>query len=97
MSDAFNSIKKGLEQAIDHSKGKPVRAIIHEFTPTDVKAIRKKVNMSQPEFAAALGISVATLRHWERGDRKPHGAALALLNAVDRNPQAVIQALTQAA
>ncbi len=47
MSDVFNSIKKGLEEAIDHSKGKPVKAIIHEFTPTDVKAVRKKVKMSQ--------------------------------------------------
>ena len=97
MNSPLDSIKQGLTEAIDHAKGKSVKAIIHEFSPTDVKAIRAKVNMSQSEFASALGISVATLRHWERGDRKPHGAALALLNAVDRKPNAVIQALTNAA
>ena len=97
MSKEFESIKKGLEQAIDHAKGKPVKAIIHEFGPLDVKEIRAQVDMSQSEFASALGISVATLRHWERGDRKPHGPALALLNAVKRKPKAVISALTEAA
>jgi putative transcriptional regulator len=36
---------------------------------------------------------VATLRHWERGDRRPQGAALVLLNLIDREPQAVMRAL----
>ena len=44
----------------------------------DVKAIREKVGMKQTEFAASFGISLGTLRHWERGDRKPRGPALAL-------------------
>ncbi|MDP1535173.1 MAG: helix-turn-helix domain-containing protein [Rubrivivax sp.] len=29
--------------------------------------------MTQEQFAARFGFSVATLRHWERGDRSPHG------------------------
>jgi putative transcriptional regulator len=36
---------------------------------------------------------VATLRHWERGDRAPSGASLVLLNVIDRNPRAVLEAL----
>ena len=63
--------------------------------PIDVKAIREKVGMTQTEFAASFGISLGTLRHWERGDRKPHGPALALLNVVAKEPKAVLRALTQ--
>ncbi len=94
MSEAFNSIKQGLTEAIDYTKGKPNKAIVHEFTPVDVKAIRKKVAMSQAEFASAFGISLGTLRHWERGDRKPHGPALVLLNVVAKEPEAVLRALS---
>lgn len=40
--------------------------------------IRAKVGMSQSEFALAFGISVSTLRHWKRGNRRPQGPALVL-------------------
>jgi hypothetical protein len=33
------------------------------------------------------------MRQPERGDRSPNGAALALLNVMDRNPRGVMQAL----
>jgi len=33
------------------------------------------------------------LRHWEQGDRKPKGPALVLLNVVEKNPEAVLEAL----
>jgi len=93
MSDAFDSIKKGLDEALAFSKGKKSKAIVHEFLPVDVKNIRAKIGMSQSEFASAFGISVSTLRHWERGDRTPHGPALVLLNVVAKEPKAVLRAL----
>lgn len=93
MANAYSSIKQALEEAIEFSDGKPGKAVIHEFTPLDVKAVRAKVGMSQSEFASAFGISVSTLRHWERGDRSPHGPALVLLNVVAKDPQAVFNAL----
>ena len=93
MSELFNSIKKDLEEAVAFSEGKCPKAIVHEFSPIDVKNVRKKMGMSQNEFASAFGISVSTLRHWERGDRVPHGPALVLLNVVEKEPQAVLKAL----
>ena len=51
--------------------------------------------MSQPEFAATFGISLGTLRHWERGDRDPQGPALVLLNVIKNNPKAVLKALDE--
>jgi len=94
MSKAFDSIKQGLEEALDFSKGKKAKAIVHEFSPVDVKNIRNKVGMSQNEFASSFGISVSTLRHWERGDRSPQGPALVLLNVVAKEPDAVLKALS---
>jgi len=94
MNNAFNSIKQGLDEALEFSKGKKGKAVVHEFSPVDVKNIRANVGMSQNEFASAFGISVSTLRHWERGDRMPHGPALVLLNVVAKEPKAVLKALS---
>ena len=59
----------------------------------DVASVRARLGLTQDQFAARFGFSVATLRHWERGDRRPQGAALVLLNLIDREPQAVMRAL----
>lgn len=93
MSEFLKSIKQGLKEAVDYSDGKCPQAVVHEYSSVDVKSIRSKMGMSQTEFASAFGISVSTLRHWERGDRVPHGPALVLLNVVEREPQAVLKAL----
>ena len=93
MSKAFESIRKGLEEAVEFSRGKQAKAVVHDFTAVDVKRIRAQVGMTQSEFASAFGISVSTLRHWERGDRSPQGPALVLLNVVAKEPQAVLRAL----
>lgn len=94
MNTAFESIKQGLTEAIDFAQGKTSKAVIHEFSPIDVKAVREKIGMSQSEFASAFGISLGTLRHWERGDRKPRGPALVLLNVVAKEPRLVFKALS---
>jgi putative transcriptional regulator len=93
MNEAFDSIKKGLEQAIQHASGKGRVARVHRPVPVSVQKVRKTTGMTQPEFAATFGISVGTLRHWERGDREPRGAALVLLNVIQHNPKAVLEAL----
>lgn len=93
MGNAFSSIKQGLSEAIDYSEGKIKKATVHKFSPLNVKEVRAKVGMSQSEFASAFGISVSTLRHWERGDRTPHGPALVLLNVVAKEPEVVLRAL----
>ena len=56
---------------------------------TDVKRIRATYRLSQGQFAALLGISVATLRNWEQGRRKPKGAARVLLQVAAKHPETV--------
>jgi putative transcriptional regulator len=94
MAKASESITRGLQEAINHNRGKKVAARTHRPAEVDVAAIRHQLGLSQMEFASKFCISVATLRHWERGDRKPHGPALALLNVVAKEPQAVLRALS---
>ncbi len=59
----------------------------------DVRALRKSYGLTQPKFAALMGISVATLRNWEQGRRRPEGSARILLLVVARNPEAVLMAV----
>ena len=96
MARAFDSIKQGLNEAIAHAKSKGRKAEgIKLYKPhaVDVSSLRERLSLTQEQFAARVGFSVATLRHWERGDRSPSGASLVLLNVIDRNPAAVLQAL----
>ena len=93
MTSAFDSIAQGLQEAIDLNKGKDVAAKTHRLEPIDVGELRRKLGLTQMEFGSKFCISVSTLRHWERGDRTPHGPALALLNVVAKEPKAVMRAL----
>ena len=63
----------------------------------DVVALRRFVGLSQRGFAAALGISVHTLRNWEQGRRYPEGPALALLRIAARHPKIVRENASSAA
>lgn len=96
MTRAFDSIKQGLNEAVAHakSKGRKTDEIkLYQPQAVDVSSLRERLSLTQEQFAARFGFSVATLRHWERGDREPSGASLVLLNVINRNPAAVLQAL----
>jgi putative transcriptional regulator len=64
--------------------------------PDEIKALRRRLRVTQREFAGWFGFSVATLRHWERGNRHPTGAALVLLSVIRENPRVVLQAVRKA-
>ena len=96
MTRAFDSIKQGLNEAIAHATSKGSKTVgmkVYHPQAVDVSSLRERLSLTQEQFAARFGFSVATLRHWERGDRSPSGASLVLLNVIDRNPAAVLQAL----
>lgn len=94
MNNAFTEIMAGLDDAIAHAKGEPSNVVEHKPTLIDVKIIRQKTGMSQQKFCTTFGISLGTLRHWEQGLRVPRGAARVLLQVMDKNPAAVIQAIS---
>ena len=96
MTKAFASIKQGLQQAIRHRKGERVAGLRVNVAPeVDVKSIRERTGLTQEQFAATFAISLGALRHWERGDRKPRGTALVLLNVIAKEPRAVLRTVVR--
>ncbi|HSI57581.1 MAG TPA: helix-turn-helix domain-containing protein [Ideonella sp.] len=91
---AFESIRQGLGEAIAHAKGDVQGVRVFSPEAVDVASVRGRLGLSQSQFAARFGFSVSTLRHWERGDRRPQGPALVLLNLIARDPQGVMRALS---
>lgn len=89
----FESIKQGLTEAIEHAAGRESEAVVHFPHTPDVKSIREQVGMTQTAFATTFGVSLSTLRRWERGERTPQGPARMLLHLVAREPQAILRAL----
>ena len=95
MNELFESIKQGLREAVDFAEGNTNRAQVFKAAAIDVKITRSAVGMTQEEFAATFGISLGTLRHWERGDRLPRGPALVLLNLIQKDPATILKVLAQ--
>jgi putative transcriptional regulator len=94
MGKAFDSIRRGLVEATEHAKGRQAGVKVYQPAKVDVAAVRARLGFTQAQFASRFGVSVATLRHWERGDRSPQGPALVLLNLIDRDPKGVLRALS---
>ena len=70
---------------------KPAR--VYKYDPASIQKVRRKLKLSQVEFARLIGVPAGTLRNWEQGLRKPHGPALALLRVAEKHPEAVADAL----
>lgn len=58
--------------------------------------MRRRLRLTQRQFAGWFGFPAATLRHWERGNRNPTGAALVLLCVIRENPREVLKAVRKA-
>jgi putative transcriptional regulator len=68
-------------------KGKTVRSKIN------VVAVRKKLGMTQKEFAKQYYIKLQTLRNWEQEKRNPDSTVLAYLTCIASRPKEILQIL----
>ena len=94
MSTTGERIIKSAEEALAFAKGRNAPGTKTHIPPEiDVRRIRRKVSMSQGEFAAHFGVSVRTVQDWEQGRRVPSGASRSFLTVIDREPEAVHRAL----
>jgi len=89
----FKDLLVSIDQARKIHRGKLKPCRILKFNPIAVTNIRKRLHVSQAEFAYMIGISIDTLQNWEQGRRRPEGPALALLKIAESNPETVIKAL----
>lgn len=92
---AFDSVSKGLEEALTFSKGQTGEAIVHQIDlpDVDVAEIRSKTGLSQAQFAKSIGVAKGTLLNWEHGRRRPTGPAQVLLALISKKPSVVQELL----
>ena len=95
MSEAYQSVRRGLEEALAYAEGRRDGAVTHEVRvpEPDVAAIRARSGLSQTAFARSIGVAVGTLRGWEQGRRRPEGPARVLLALIEKRPTLVQDAL----
>jgi len=94
MSKAGESVLRGAREALAYARGETeVGFIAHVPRRIDVRAVRRRIGLSQARFAARFGFSLDALRNWEQGRRQPDVAARAFLTVIDREPDAVLRAL----
>jgi putative transcriptional regulator len=88
-----------LKEAVAWAGGEdiPVRVTTVRVPTTDVRALRRRLGLSQSEFAARFGFQAATLKNWEQGRTRPDGPARVFLAVIARHPKAVEDALQKAA
>jgi putative transcriptional regulator len=92
---AYTSIMQGLNEALDHAKGKETGAIVRtvKVPAVDVAAIRASTGLSQSAFARSIGVAKGTLLNWEQGRRHPTGPAQVLLAMIAKKPSLVSELL----
>lgn len=95
MSKAGERIIRSARQALAFAEGKADKSKYRVRVPDEinVRAIRRKVGMTQDDFARHFGVSKRTVQDWEQKHRSPSGAARAFLTVIDREPEAVRRAL----
>jgi putative transcriptional regulator len=96
---AYDRIAEGLREAVAFMKGEAdlSKYRVHIPKEIDTASIRKKLKLTQQQFAARYHIPVATLRDWEQGRRVPDAPARALIAAIREEPDAVRRALKRSA
>ena len=94
----FEKIMQGMEEVRRWARGEEVPGLrVHPAPHEDVAAIRKQTGLSQTAFAKQISVSVATLRNWEQGRRRPDGPARVLLALLAKDPDIVRRTLAEAA
>lgn len=90
----YEDVVAGLNEAIEYKKGnvqlrtKDIKIIsLPTMKSSEIKAIRKSLNMTQFMFASVVGVSVKTVAAWESGKSTPSGAARRMLTLLQADPE----------
>ncbi len=89
MTKFGNELLESLSDALAHAEGRPSGVHTTAFEVPDVRAIRRKLRMSQQAFSDAYRIPLPTLKNWEQGRRHPDAPAAAYLLAISRRPEEI--------
>ena len=86
-----------MSEALAHVRGETVLScrIIDDPAAKHILALRRRMKLSRQKFADRFGLDVRALQDWEQGRRVPDRAARVLLTVIDRDPEAVMRALSE--
>jgi DNA-binding transcriptional regulator YiaG len=59
----------------------------------DVRKLRERLGLTQEQFSLRFGLELDAVRNWEYGRREPDAAARSYLAVIDKDPEAVQEAL----
>jgi putative transcriptional regulator len=94
---AFDKIAAGLNEALEIARGDAKPARLHVPAEVNVREIRKKLNLSQDDFAAEFGFTINQIRDWEQGRTRPLGGLRAYLMLISSDPKVVSKLLRNSA
>jgi len=95
MTKHGEALIESLGDALAHARGDASGVRLHTLEMPDVRAIRRKLDMSQQVFAQTYRIPLPTLKNWEQGRRHPDAPAAAYLLAISRLPAELRAVLAQ--
>jgi putative transcriptional regulator len=83
-----SSAAKGASEVLAFLEGRPngTRVTTVELAAGSVRAIRRRLKLSQAGFAREFGFTPATVRNWEQGRNQPDKAARILLAVIRSHP-----------
>lgn len=90
---AFDKIAAGLTDAIAIARGEAKPARLYVPAEIDVRSLRKKLGLSQEDFAAHFGFTLNQIRNWEQERSRPIGGERAYLMMIEANPSGVLDIL----
>lgn len=95
MRHAGQRIIASVKDAIDFANGvdNGCRLTTIHVPQVDARSVRRKLKLSQSQFAQRFGLPTATIQNWEQGRTKPDTPARLLLAVIDRNPEIVEEVL----
>jgi putative transcriptional regulator len=91
MSTFGEDLIRSLNEALAHTKGEGP-AVVH--APVTPREVRKQAKLTQAQMAPLMGMSLSGYRKWEQGTRRISGPAAALLRVIQKEPEAVMRALS---
>lgn len=94
-------LAESMRDVVAHMRGEKVPGLRVSYVAVpakiDVRRLRRRLGMTQAQFAACYGFTKDAIENWEQGRRTPEGPARVLLTLIDRIPEQVERALRDVA
>lgn len=91
----YGRVIDGLNDALAIVRGEadPATYRVHIPVEVDVQKIRRKLKLTQAQFALRYGFSLGAIRDWEQKRKQPEASARMFLKVIEKRPDVVAEVL----